>query len=231
MRSTLLLALAACSPAMGPTTTGDTFGDTHQGHYHLGPVDWAQTQWTNSCGPYAPAAQTLEGVFLAGVDNTFNGAGQLCDACALITTKKDSKTLVVRIITTGVSNASGDMDLSPEAFQQLGDDGVREMSWQLAKCPASSGNLALQFQTGAHTDWTSFWVRNPRLPLARVEVKSSRHANFFALRRETDGTWNDDSGFGPGEFTLRFTATTGETATLTRSQFQPGEFVSGDSQL
>ena len=43
------------------------------------------------------------------------------------------------------------------------------MSWQLAKCPASSGNLALQFQTGAHTDWTSFWVRNPRLPLATVE--------------------------------------------------------------
>ena len=123
------------------------------------------------------------------------------------------------------------MDLSPEAFMQLGDDGVRTMSWQLAKCPASSGKLALQFQTGAHVDWTSFWVRNPRLPLAKVEVKSSKHASFVSLRRETDGTWNDDSGFGAGSFTLRFTATTGETAELTLPSFQAGAFVTTDAQL
>jgi expansin (peptidoglycan-binding protein) len=137
----------------------------------------------------------------------------------------------VRIVTTGVSNARGDMDLSREAFELLGDDGVRKMSWQLARCPASSGNLALQFQTGAHTDWTSFWVRNPRLPVAKVEVKSSRHSNFVALRRETDGTWNDDAGFGPGSFTLRLTATTGETAELTQPSFEPGGFVTTNAQL
>lgn len=229
MHRAALLLFAACAPAA--VTTGDTFGDTHSGSYHLGPVDWAQSQWTNSCGPYAPAAQALEGTYLAGVDNAFNGAGQLCDACALITTKQGNKTLLVRIITTGVSNAPGDMDLSPEAFQQLGDDGVRAMTWQLAKCPAGNGTLALQFQTGAHTDWTSFWVRNPRLPLAKVEVKSARHADFVPLRRETDGTWNDDSGFGVGSFTLRFTATTGETAQVTRPSFDPGAFVTTDVQL
>jgi len=51
-------------------------------------------------------------------------------------------------------------------------------------------------------------VRNPRIPVTKVEVKSANHASFFELRRETDGTLNDDGGSGSGPFTLRITAWT-----------------------
>jgi len=46
-------------------------------------------------------------------------------------------------------------------------------------------------------------VRNPKVPITKVEVKSANHSRFVELRRETDGTLNDDGGFGSGPFTLR----------------------------
>jgi expansin len=226
----LLVALAGCAPAGPITTTGETFGETHAGSYHLGPVDWEETQWTNSCSPYPAAVRLAEGRYLAGVDNTHNGDGRLCDACALVTTRM-GKSLLVRIVTTGQSKSPGDMDLSPEAFAALHEEdpqgtssNPRPMSWQLAKC-AGAGKIQLQYQTQANVDWTSLWVRNPRLPLARVEVQSSKHAQFTALRRENDGTWNDDRGFGSGPFTLKVISTSGAELTQRFEAFSAGQLV------
>jgi hypothetical protein len=234
-----MLLLMACGPTvtMMPTTTSDVFGDVHSGSYHLGPVDWEQSVWTNSCAPYPRDVQLAEGQYLAGVDNSQNSNGSLCDACALVTTRL-GKSLLVRIITTGVSKAPGDMDLSPEAYAVLHQEdpqgtnaNPRPMTWQLAKCTPETGKIRLQYQTQANVDWTSFWVRSPRLPIAKVEVQSSKHANFTALRRETDGTWNDDSGFGAGPFTLRFTSTTGASVSQQFSSFQPGQLVVTEQQF
>lgn len=225
------LCFFACPSATEPVGSSETFGDTHAGSFHLGPVDWAQTEWTNSCGPYAPDVQQLEGVYLAGVDTTWNGDGSLCDACALVTTGL-GKSLLVRIITTGASNAAGDMDLSPEAFELL--DGMdpeatpqnpRPMTWQLAKCSSTSGAIRLQYQTGSNAYWTSLWVRNARLPLSKVEVQKGSSGDFLGLRRETDGTWNADQGFGEGPFTLRFTSTTGAVLSKAFPSFTPGALV------
>ena len=98
------------------------------------------------------------------------------------------------------------------------------MTWQLAKC-AGTSRIHLQYQAQANTDWTSLWVRNARLPLERVRVKSARHAAFQALRRETDGTWNDDSGFGAGAFTLELVSTGGATLTQDFQSFTAGALV------
>lgn len=227
-----------CSPvAPGPGTEGTTFGPMRSGSYHLGPVDWAETRWTNSCGPYPAAVQSVEGVYLAGVDTSLNGDGSLCDSCALVTTRLGKK-LVVRVVTTGVSNAPGDMDLSPEAYAALHEEdpmgtpaNPRPMTWQQVVCPDANKMVILQYQTQANAYWTSLWVRNPRLPLSKVEVKSSRHADFFSLRRETDGTWNDDGGFGEGAFTLRFTSTSGQVLTQDFSAFEPGALVTTSVQF
>lgn len=232
-----LLLLLACAPAVGPPiTTGETFGPSHAGSYHLGPVDWEGTQWNNSCSPYPRAVQLLEGQYLAGIDTSLNGSGALCDACALVTTRL-GKSVLVRIVTTGASNSPGDMDLSPEAYQAIHEDdpmgtpaNPRPMTWQLAKCPAG-GRIHLQYQTQANTDWTSLWVRNARLPLERVQVRSARHASFFPLRRETDGTWNDDSGFGSGAFTLELISTSGVTLSQEFQTFAPGALVETSLQF
>jgi expansin (peptidoglycan-binding protein) len=104
------------------------------------------------------------------------------------------------------------MDLSPQAYAAIHEDDPqgtpdrpRPMSWQLATCPRL-GNVRLQYQTQANPWWTSLWVRAATRPVTKVEVKSANHADFFALRRETNGTWNDDGGFGMGSFELRISA-------------------------
>ena len=35
-----------------PTTTSDRlYGDVYSGQYHLGPVDFAESEWHNACAP------------------------------------------------------------------------------------------------------------------------------------------------------------------------------------
>ena len=51
------------------------------------------------------------------------------------------------------------------------------------------------------------------------------HADWFALRLGPDGTWNDDGGFGEGEFTLRVTARTGATVEDTFGGFAGGDLL------
>jgi expansin (peptidoglycan-binding protein) len=213
----------------GGGSTTRRLGPDQSGQYHLGPVEWSGS-FHNACSPYPASIQAIEGQLLAGVANELGGDGRLCDACVEITTAT-GRTLVARVVTYGVANAAGDLDLSSAAFNQLSTGGYpRAMSWHLVTCPGEHP-VYLQFQTGAHVDWTSFWVRNPRVALARVEVKSARHASWFALRRETDGTWNDDGGFGAGAFTLRLTGVDDSTLEQTFPGFRPGEVLTGTANF
>ncbi|MFO0616728.1 MAG: hypothetical protein U0414_29310 [Polyangiaceae bacterium] len=239
----VVLALAvACSTSgtdgagAGSSQGSDPFGEVHEGDYHLGPVDWAETAFHNSCAPYPDEIEGLYGDYLAGVDNSLNGDGELCDACAQITTKL-GKQITVHIVTTGVSNHPGDMDLSPSAYDaiyQMDPSGTSEhprpMTWQLVKCP-DLGTISYQFQTGANPYWTSLWVRNPRLPLAKVEVKSANHPSFTALDRGSDGTYTDNAGFGEGPFQIKLTSLDGQEVTSSFQGFEPGELAASNEQF
>ena len=143
----------------------------------------------------------------------------------------------MHIVTTGVSNHSGDMDLNPETYGLIHENDPestsehpRPMTWQLVEYPAS-GNIQYQFQTGANPYWTSFWVRNHSLPLSKVEVKSVNHADWFELRRETDGTYNDDGGFGEGAFQLQLTALTGDVVVDDQPGFTAGALEPSTQQF
>jgi expansin (peptidoglycan-binding protein) len=166
-------------------------------------------------------ATGLGGEFVAGVANEYAEKGGVCDACIYIKTNA-GKQIVARVITYGVEKASGDIDVSPSVFDALHQNEYpRSMTWQFAKCP-DTGKLVYQFQTEASAWWSSLWVRNPRVPIAKVEVKSSKHSSYYELRRETDGTLNDDKGFGEGAFTLRVTAMDGQVIEDTFDSFPEG---------
>jgi expansin (peptidoglycan-binding protein) len=98
------------------------------------------------------------------------------------------------------------------------------MTWQLARCP-DTGAVMYEFQTGSSEYWTSLWVRDARVPLTSVEVKSPSHASFAPLTRGSDGTLTDNAGFGKGPFTLRLTGIDGQTYTDTFAW--PGSGVAG----
>ena len=220
-----------------PTINGDMFGDAHQGVYHLGPVDFAETQYHNACAPgggkYRKELQAsvgLGGEFLAGVSNAFNQGGGVCDACILIETGK-GKSIVARVVTYGVEHADGDIDVSPSVFEAIhqGEE-PRSQTWHFARCP-EQGALKYEFQTAANAFWTSLWVRNPRVPLVKAEVKTATGKDFVALARAGDGTLTDASGFGDGAFTLRLTGIDDQVITDDLPSFKPGSLVQSSKQF
>jgi expansin (peptidoglycan-binding protein) len=118
------------------------------------------------------------------------------------------KTALLRVVTYG-DTTTNSIDVSPEAYAILNSgEYPRSMTWQLAECPAT-GPIVYEFQTASSEYWTCLWVRNARVPLAKVEVQSPNHAAFVALSRGTDGTLTDAGGFGKGSFTIRSTGIDG----------------------
>lgn len=181
------------------------------GQFNLGPVDYAETQFHNSCAPgtkYASAVQQAEGVLLAGLWDGIPNVAGYCDACIWVTTDK-GKSALLRVVTYG-DTSTNSIDVSPEAYQGL-DSGEypRSMTWQFAECPPT-GPVMYEFQTGSNEWWTSLWVRNARVPLAKVEVESQNHTTWVELQRNSDGTLLDGSGFGAGKFSIRSTGIDGQ---------------------
>jgi hypothetical protein len=202
--------------ATGGVTAGGgglvLYGDPYAGgQYNLGPVDYAETQWHNACAPatkYPAPVQSEEGDLLAGLWNGIPNVAGYCDACITVTTAM-GKTALLRVVTYG-DTSSNSIDVSPQAYAILNSgEYPRSMTWQFAKCPAT-GVVNYEFQTGSSEYWTSLWVRNARVPLAQVEVKSPNHPSFVALTRASDGTVTDASGFGAGTFTIRLTGIDGQ---------------------
>ncbi|KAJ3432855.1 hypothetical protein M0812_21798 [Anaeramoeba flamelloides] len=205
------------------------YGEKHEGQYHLGPVDFEETEYNNACSPYADKIIDLESkpsTYLMGVSGTYAGDGSLCDACAFIETA-EGKSLIARLITYGATNSEGDIDVSPQAYDALNQgEYPRTMTWQLSSCDSGlTGSIYYQFQTEANIWWTSLWVRNAFLPVEKVEVISSKHTDWFELVRKSDGTLNDSGGFGEGAFTLRVTAMNGDQIEDTFEQFSAGDLL------
>lgn len=221
----VILAVSGCgSDGGGGGGTGDptpeqlvTYGQPYTGgEFHLGPVDYEESQWHNACAPgtkYAPAIREVEGQYLAGVWGGLPNVADLCDACIYVTTAM-GKSALLRVVTYGDTTPNS-IDVSPSAYAVL-DSGEypRSMTWQLAKCN-DTGPLHYEFQTGSNPYWTSLWVRNARVPLTKVSVQSKNHGSYVDLARAGDGTLTDASGFGEGEFTLRMTGLDGKTVTDT----------------
>src|SRR5688500_14881842 len=59
-----------------------TYGQKYEGgEFHLGPVDYEETEWHNACAPatkYAQAVRQAEGNLLAGI---WNGVANVADYC------------------------------------------------------------------------------------------------------------------------------------------------------
>jgi hypothetical protein len=197
--------------------SGERYGQVYEGgEFHLGPVDYAETQWHNACAPgggYIPEVQQVDGVMLAGLWNGIPEVERYCDACIFVETDM-GKSALLRVVTYGDTTPNS-IDVSPEAYAVL-DSGEypRTMHWQFAKCP-DSGPVLYEFQTGSNEWWTSLWVRNARVPLESVEVDGENQADFVELSRASDGTVTEASGFGAGPFTMRLTGVDGQSITHT----------------
>src|SRR5262245_12682610 len=136
----VLLLCAACSPEGEGDTDGppQVWGQKYEGgEFHLGPVDYAETQWHNACAPgtkYAPAVQEVEGTLLAGLWSGLPDVASYCDACIFVETA-EGKSATLRVVTYGDTTANS-IDVSPEAYAILDSgESPRTMTWQFTRCP------------------------------------------------------------------------------------------------
>jgi expansin (peptidoglycan-binding protein) len=204
------------------TSSGDggvvLYGQAYtDGVYNLGPVDYSESQYHNACAPttkYDSRVQAVEGVLLAGLWNGIANTDHYCDSCIWVVTGK-GKSAMLRVVTYG-DTTNDSIDTSPQAYTALTNgEYPRSMTWQFAKCP-DTGPMMYEFQTAASEYWTSLWVRNARVPLTKIEVKSANHAQWTELTRGNgDGTATDASGFGNGTFSIRSTGMDGQQVTDT----------------
>lgn len=222
--------LVACRAAQEPPPTSVV-----EGFYSLGPVEFHGAEH-NACGPYLAATEQQYGPDLVGIGVQYSGHAELCDACVEVTTHVGTQ-VVARVVTYGETVSPGDVDLSSHAFARIlrpdpnaSPERPRPMSWRVVPCPGAAP-LAIQFQTQANPDWTAFWIRNPTWPIRTVEVRSAHHPAYVTLRRETDGTFVDDAGFGAGPATLRIWATTGASIDVELDGIRPGQLVATARRL
>lgn len=135
------------------------------------------------------------------------------------------------MVTYGVEHADGDIDVSPSVFAAIyQNEDPRSQTWHFARCP-EAGPIQYEFQTAANPYWTSLWVRNPRVPLVKAEVKKSGAAAFIELKRAGDGTLTDPSGFGTQPFSFRLTAMDGQIITDDLPGFQAGALTASTKQF
>ncbi len=238
------LAAAGCGPAASGSSPGPgkpgtgadaTYGAAHAGVFWLGPVDFAESQFHNACAPAGGyvaslrSATGLGGEYLAGLASEVAGAGATCDACILIQAG-NGRSIVARVVTYGAETGPNDIDVSPSVRDFLAMPYPPSMTWRFAKCP-DTGPLAYEFKSGSNPWWTAVWIRNPRVPVSKVEVEVAGQGAFTALRRESDGSLVADGGFGSGAFTLRITAVDGQVITQAFSGFTAGQVVGASQQF
>ncbi len=154
---------------------------------------------------------TPQNLMVAAMNNAQWENSAVCGMCVEVTGPKGpAHKIVVRIVDRCPECQSGDLDLSQEAFTQIADlaAGRVQISWQAVSC-AVTGPLSYKFKAGSSQYWMGVQVRNSRLPIAKLEVQEG--SGFLGLNQESYGYYIlDTPDPGPGPFTFRVTAVTGQ---------------------
>jgi expansin (peptidoglycan-binding protein) len=154
--------------------------------------------------------------------------GAVCGECAEVEGPKGKVT--VRIVDQCPGCKKGDLDLSPQAFDKIGEHsaGRIPITWSVVPC-AVTGNVSYRYKEGSSQYWTAIQVRNHRLPIAKLELQ--KDGAWLAIPREPYNYFIASGGAGPGAVTVRITAPDGQTLTDTLPAVTSAAVVPGASQF
>lgn len=125
-----------------------------------------------------------------------------CGACLEV--DGPAGTVVVQVTDSCPGCASGDLDLSKDAFAAIATDvkdGRVKVRWREVACDVT-GPIAYRLKDGSNAAWAAIQIRNARYPVTGVAV------------RRADGTWHDlvhqaynyfvaADGLGPEPYALK----------------------------
>jgi len=151
-----------------------------------------------------------------------------CGGCVEVT--GPSGTVTVRIVDQCPGCASGDLDLSREAFAKISPlaAGRVAITWTQVACPVA-GPIAYHFKDGANAFWTAIQVRNHRYPIATLEAQ--KDGAYVAIPRVDYNYFVQTSGLGAGPYTLRVTDTRGHVLEDTNVALGDNATRTGAAQL
>ncbi len=129
-----------------------------------------------------------------------------CGACLEVTGPMGQVT--VRVVDSCPGCAHGDLDLSPQAFQQIAPLSAGRVSimWHEVACNVS-GPIDYHFKDGSNAYWTAIQIRNHRWPIAKVEAMVG--GAYQAIGRVDYNYFVQTTGLGNGPYQLRVTDTRG----------------------
>ncbi len=139
--------------------------------------------------------------------------------------------VVVRVVDSCPSCATGDIDLSREAFARIADPvrGRVPISWKVVS-PVISGSIVYQFKDGSNPYWTAVQIRNHRNPVHSLEYRAS-DGTFKPAGRVDYNYFIETSGMGSGPFTFRVTDIYGNVLTDSGIPFVENGEVQGSGQF
>ncbi len=171
---------------------------------------------------------TPNDLMVAAMNHTDYADSAACGACVRVAGPKGEVT--VRIVDRCPECPAGDVDLSPQAFEQIAElsAGRVPITWQYVPCGVS-GPIAYRFKEGSNQWWTAVQIRNHRHAIAKLEVDEG--SGFVEVPRLDYNYFVDEGGMGPGPYTFRVTDVYGHELVDTNVPHQEAQIVSGSAQF
>jgi len=140
-------------------------------------------------------------------------------------------TVVVRIVDQCPGCASGDLDLSREAFAGIAAiaQGRVPITWREVPCDVT-GPIRYRFKEGSNASWSAIQIRNHRYPIASVEARGADGA-WHDIARESYNYFVDPAGLGAGPYTLRVTDDRGHVLDDAGVAFAEATEIPGTAQF
>jgi expansin (peptidoglycan-binding protein) len=152
-----------------------------------------------------------------------------CGACADVTGPSGS--VRVRIVDLCPECASGDLDMSPQAFDRVAahELGRVPIDWTFVACDVS-GPVRYRYKDGANQWWTAVQVHNHRLPIVSMEW-SKDGESWTDMPRQDYNYFLEGDGFGEGPTRVRITANDGQRLVDELPAVEEYLVVEGESQF
>jgi expansin (peptidoglycan-binding protein) len=202
MRALALCALAACGSCASDHKTTPTGSCAAIPDDEMGDGTYYNADGTGACSFDASPNDLL----VAAMNAPDYANAAWCGACLEVTGPMGMVT--VRVVDECPGCQSGDLDLSPQAFQMIAPLSAGRVSIMWHEVPCNlSGPIDYHFKDGSNPYWTAIQIRNHRYPIAKVEAMVG--TTYQDIGRVNYNYFVDTAGLGNGPYALRVTDTRG----------------------
>lgn len=132
---------------------------------------------------------------------------EACDACIDVTGPNGS--IILRVVDRCPECASGDVDMSEQAFSQIADviDGRVDISWTYVECPLQD-NIEIVVKEGSSMYHTEIQLRNLKHAVSTLEYLDDNN-NWITMERQLYNFFVETNGIN-SPMTLRATSVLNE---------------------